>query len=66
MAGSGTLQAQGTGTVNGTVTRAGTDGAVRDAVVSIEGTGLAAATDSRGRYTLARVPAGQHDIMVRA
>jgi outer membrane receptor for ferrienterochelin and colicins len=66
LGGSCTLVAQGSGVVRGTVTRAGTEGAVRDAVVSIEGTGHSAATDGRGRYTLRTVPAGQQDIMVRA
>jgi len=66
LGGSGTLLGQGTGNVRGTVTRAGTEGGIRDAVVSVEGTGLLAATDGRGRYTLAQVPAGQQEITVRA
>lgn len=66
VAGPGALLAQGTGVIRGTVTRAGTEGGVRDAVVSVEGTGVLAVADGRGRYLLRQVPAGRQAIVVRA
>lgn len=65
------LNAQGTGTVTGQVTRAG-DGAAAEAgaalagvTVSVYSTGQRAVTGSDGRYTLLRVPAGEQTIVFR-
>jgi iron complex outermembrane receptor protein len=60
------LVAQVSGTVRGTVTRAGTEDGVRDAVVSVAGTGAVAVTDGKGRFVLRPVPLGQATILVRA
>lgn len=51
--------------LEGTVTLRGAGTAVSGATVAIEGTPLVARTDSLGRYTLLRVPAGPQVAVVR-
>src|SRR5262245_10081151 len=57
--------AQNTGTVQGTVTRSDNDARVFGANVSVQGTGLEALSGADGRYTLQRVPVGEHTLLVR-
>ncbi|MEO6057284.1 MAG: TonB-dependent receptor plug domain-containing protein, partial [Gemmatimonadales bacterium] len=57
--------AQETGTVTGTVTRAGEGGALGSVSVTVEATGQSTATGTDGRYTLRRVPAGPQRIVFR-
>ncbi len=60
--GAGSLLAQATGTITGTVRSAST-GRVIDAVrVQIVGTSRAALTDQEGKFTIAAVPAGQRNV----
>ncbi len=54
----GSVFAQGTGTVKGTVKDGQTGEALPSANVSVIGTSLGAVTDVEGRYTLRGVPAG--------
>ena len=57
--------AQDVGTVTGTVTRAA-DGATLSSVsVFVEGAGVSTVTNTDGRYTLRRVPAGPQTIVFR-
>jgi len=66
IAGPCALIGQERGTVRGTVTRAGTEGRVRDAIISLVGTSVVAVTDAKGRFVLQPVPLGQATILVRA
>lgn len=59
------LLAQEIGTVRGRVTDAGTGQPVADARVSVEGTGLAAASRANGEYVLAAVPVGPRTVTAR-
>ena len=61
---SGSLAAQETGTINGTVRTA--DGAtLSGATVTVEGTNLGALTRADGSYTVEGVPAGTHTVRAR-
>jgi iron complex outermembrane receptor protein len=57
--------AQETGTVAGTVTRAGEGSALSSVSVTVESTGQSTATGTDGKYTLRRVPAGPQRIVFR-
>jgi TonB-linked SusC/RagA family outer membrane protein len=57
--------AQGTGTVRGRVTDAGSQRPVSDAQVSVAGTTLGAITNATGDYVVANVPAGARQVRVR-
>jgi iron complex outermembrane receptor protein len=57
--------AQETGTVAGTVTRAGEGSALSSVSVTVEGTGQTTTTGADGRYTLRRVPVGPQKIVFR-
>ncbi|HEY9505120.1 MAG TPA: carboxypeptidase-like regulatory domain-containing protein, partial [Gemmatimonadales bacterium] len=57
--------AQAVGTVTGTVTRAADGGALSSVSVSVAGTGISTVTNTDGRYTLRRVPAGTQTIVFR-
>lgn len=60
--GAGQVAAQGTGTIQGLVTDASNQEPVEAAQVFIPGTQFGTLTDSRGRYLLVNVPAGQHTV----
>jgi outer membrane receptor protein involved in Fe transport len=57
--------AQAVGMVTGTVTRAADGGALSSVSVSVAGTGISTITNTDGRYTLRRVPAGTQTIVFR-
>ena len=57
--------AQETGTVAGTVTRAGEGSALSSVNVTVEGSGQTTVTGADGRYTLRRVPVGPQRIVFR-
>jgi outer membrane receptor protein involved in Fe transport len=57
---------EGTTTIRGTVTNAGTNGPIPGAQVFVVGTRLGGATGPDGRYQFAGVPAGTHIVRVRA
>ncbi len=59
------LEAQGTGTVTGTVIEQSTTRPLPGAQVVLGETGLGALTDARGRYQILNVPAGQHVVQVQ-
>ncbi|MHB1168258.1 MAG: SusC/RagA family TonB-linked outer membrane protein [Longimicrobiales bacterium] len=59
------LEAQGTGTVTGSVVEQSTTRPLAGAQVVLGETGLGALTDARGRYQILNVPAGQHTIQVQ-
>jgi outer membrane receptor for ferrienterochelin and colicins len=61
----GTVRAQSVGTVTGTVTRAGENGALASVSVTVKGLGLSTVTGPDGRYTLRRVPEGPQTIVFR-
>jgi outer membrane receptor for ferrienterochelin and colicins len=63
--GVGILPAQSTGTIRGTVTRSGSTEAITGVQISVQGTGLATATNAQGRYTLQRIPAGSQVVVFR-
>jgi TonB-linked SusC/RagA family outer membrane protein len=56
------LAAQATGTVRGTVVEAGTLRPVSGVQVSVPALGRGALTDTRGRYLIVNVPAGEHTV----
>lgn len=56
--------AQGTGTIQGSVTDAESGSPVQGARVSVEGTGIGAGTGGDGRYVLRNVPAGTRTVRV--
>ena len=62
---SGPAAAQETGTVTGTVTRAGEESPLSSVSVSVQGTGQSTITAPDGKYTLRRVPAGPQVIVFR-
>ncbi|MDJ0837731.1 MAG: TonB-dependent receptor [Acidobacteriota bacterium] len=53
-----------TGSVTGKVVTSGIESPLHQAAVSITGTALHTATDSRGRYQLTRVPSGSYTLVV--
>ena len=57
--------AQETGTVTGTVTRAGEGTALPSVSVTVQTTGQSTVTGTDGKYTLRRVPAGPQTIVFR-
>ena len=57
--------AQGSGTVKGTVTQAGTGQALAGVLVSVNGTTIKSATTVRGSYSIANVPAGAQTLTFR-
>jgi iron complex outermembrane receptor protein len=57
--------AQGTGTVTGTVTRAGEGSTLPSVSVTVQGTGQSTVTGTDGKYTLRRVPEGPQTIVFR-
>jgi len=57
--------AQETGTVTGTVTRAGEGSALPSVSVTVQSTGQSTVTGTDGKYTLRRVPAGPQTIVFR-
>src|SRR5688572_26958050 len=59
----GPLMAQDTGTIQGTVTRSDNSAKILGANVSVKGTGLEALTGTGGRFTLQRVPPGEHTLL---
>ncbi|HEU5261294.1 MAG TPA: SusC/RagA family TonB-linked outer membrane protein [Gemmatimonadales bacterium] len=59
------LFAQETGTIRGRVTDAATGQPVADARVTVEGTGLAAASRANGEYVLAAAPVGPRTLTAR-
>ncbi len=56
---------QETGTVTGTVTRASEGGPISSVSVTVQSTGQSAVTNTEGKYTLRRVPAGPQTIVFR-
>lgn len=60
-----TVQAQGSGTLQGAVKSAQAGVALAYAVVSLPALSLERFTDQQGRFTLASVPVGKHDVVVR-
>ena len=60
-----TVFAQETGTVTGTVTRAGEGSALSSVSVTVQRTGQSTVTGADGKYTLRRVPAGPQTIVFR-
>lgn len=59
------VQAQSSGTLQGTVKSAQAAVALPYAVVSIPALSLERFTDQQGRFTITTVPAGRHDVVVR-
>jgi iron complex outermembrane receptor protein len=57
--------AQGTGTVTGTVTRAGEGSALPSVSVTVQSTGQTTVSGTDGKYTLRRVPEGPQVIVFR-
>lgn len=60
-----TAAAQGTATITGTVTQEGSGEPIARVQIMVAGTGIAAATDIKGRYHLDRVPTGQQVLRFR-
>src|SRR4029450_3581666 len=60
-----TAEAQSSGTVTGTVTRADGGGPLRGVSVAAQGPGQTAVSGGDGRYTLRGVPAGPQTIVFR-
>ena len=58
--------AQETGTVTGTVTRAGEGSPLPSVSVRVQSTGQSTVTGTDGKYTLRRVPAGPQTIVFRS
>ena len=58
-------RAQGTGTVQGTVTLAGGAGPVHGALVLVVGTGATALTEDDGRFALEGMPAGFYEVLAQ-
>jgi len=65
LAPTGTAQAQETGTITGTVTRAADGGQLSSVSVSVPSIGLSTITGTDGRYTLRRVAAGPQTVVFR-
>jgi TonB-linked SusC/RagA family outer membrane protein len=64
LSGAGTLSAQNTGVIHGTVKDAGTGMPIADAQISVVGTVLGARTDATGVYRIANVDAGPRQVRV--
>jgi len=64
LSGAGTLKAQNTGVIHGTVKDEGTGMPIPDAQISVIGTVQGARTDASGTYRIANVDAGPHQIRV--
>jgi TonB-linked SusC/RagA family outer membrane protein len=60
------ILAQATGTIQGTVTAAGTGRAMANVQIQVLGTTLSASTDLEGRYVIRDVPVGQRTIRASA
>jgi TonB-dependent starch-binding outer membrane protein SusC len=60
--GAETVEAQGTGTIRGTVREAGTDRPLSGVQVSVVGTNRGSLTNATGGYLIAGVPAGSHRV----
>ncbi|MBD8734576.1 TonB-dependent receptor [Sphingomonas sp. T1] len=56
---------RGNASITGTISQAGSGDYLDGASVSIPALGLATAADRAGRFTLAGIPAGTHDVVVR-
>ena len=61
----GRAAAQGTGTIKGTVTQAGTDHPLVGVNVTVDGTIIKGVTNTRGVYTIENVPAGAQSLTFR-
>lgn len=61
----GLAVAQETGGVSGTVTRADDGSALSGVTVTVQGTGIVTVTNTRGQYTLPRVPSGSQTLIFR-
>lgn len=59
------LLSQETGSVSGTVTRADDGSALSSVTIGVEGTGIVAVTNTKGQYTIPRVPAGAQTLVFR-
>lgn len=64
LAGASSAADANTGTITGTVSNAGTGNLLNGANVEVPALGLATITDATGRFTLAGVPAGAHEVVV--
>lgn len=64
-AGFGSLSAQNTGSIAGTVTDAASGRAVGDVRIHVSGTTLQGVSDLRGQYRIANVPAGEVRLDIR-
>lgn len=60
-----TLQAQSTGTIRGRITDAAAGRGLADAQIVVDGTRLGAISGANGEFTLAGVPSGTRNIVVR-
>ncbi|MEO8479758.1 MAG: TonB-dependent receptor [Gemmatimonadota bacterium] len=60
-----TVAAQGTSTITGRVSRVGDGELLAGVQITVQGTGIAAATNYQGRYTISRVPDGAQVIVFR-
>lgn len=65
VAGPAAVEAQGTGTIRGTVTNAGSGSPLGNAQVFVAGTTLGSQTAGDGSYTIVSVPAGPRVVRVR-
>lgn len=63
--GVGSLAAQSTGTIRGTVTRSGDNEPLAGVQVTVRGVGVATVTNASGKYTLPRVPSGAQTVVFR-
>lgn len=61
----GSLAAQSTGTVQGTITRSDDGDPIPGVTVTVAGTAIQTVTDQRGNYFLPRVPAGAQTLSIR-
>ena len=59
------LSAQGTGTIHGTVTRTDDGAPLAGVVIVVKGVGTRANTNTSGKYTIDRVPAGAQTLVFR-
>lgn len=57
--------AQETGSVSGTVTRADDGSALSSVTITVEGTGIVAVSNTKGQYTIPRVPVGAQTLVFR-
>lgn len=61
----GSIAAQATATIRGTVTIAGEETPVAGVQITVQGTGLATVTSPAGKYVINRVPAGEVTLVFR-